>query len=184
MTPGDRLAQLSILCTRMHPHADAIDDAAEAILATLIMGGTVYVAGNGGSMSQAQHLAAELTGRYRTERRPLPAVALGSNPAHMSCVANDYGYEQVFARELDALLVATDCTVLLSTSGRSPNILAAAEVAHGRASTVAIVGMGHALAGVDHLVSIPTRDTALIQEMTLSAIHSICEAIDEAMGEA
>ncbi len=179
MNASDRLFALAQLARQMGDDTTAIDEAARVIVEAIKAGGTVYCCGNGGSMAQAQHFAAELTGRYRRERRPVAAVALGSNPAHVTCTANDYGYTHALARELNALLRSRDVTVMLSTSGRSPSILAVAEVAHGRGSTVAITGPGHALEHIDHHVVIPSTDPALIQEASLSAIHSIAEAIDE-----
>jgi D-sedoheptulose 7-phosphate isomerase len=171
----------------MAEDTSAIDGAAEVILASILAGGTVYVCGNGGSFSQAQHFAAELTGRYRRDRRPIAAVALGSNGAHVTAVANDYGYEYAFAREVAALVRPPhDVTVLLSTSGTSINVQAVAKVLEG---TPLVAVLGQNLGTILHgeyppetcIVAIPTDDVALCQEATLSVLHSITEAIDEAV---
>ena len=187
MTPAERLVALSRLALTMSEDTAAIEEAARVIVEAVKAGGTVYCAGNGGSFAQAQHFAAELTGRYKRERRPVAAVALGSNGAHVTAVANDYGYRLVFAREIEALAREHGdghaALVCLSTSGRSANVIEAAAVADEMGlDVVAVVGFDApewARAGT--VVRIPSTDTALIQEGCLSVLHSIAEAIDEAI---
>ena len=159
--------------------------AASTIVESLSGGGTIYFCGNGGSSADAQHLVAEFVGRYRADRRPLAAVALGSTQAVASALANDYGYaEGGIARELDALARADDVLVALSTSGRSPNIIAALEMARGKGvRTVAMTGLGHQLGDMaDSLIVVDSTVVALIQEIHGVVGHLICELVDEQMG--
>lgn len=186
MTPAERLLSLSRLALTMSEDTAAIERAASVIVEAVQAGGTVYVCGNGGSFAQAQHFAAEMTGRYKRERRPVAAIALGSNGAHLTAVSNDYEYSEAFAREVEALAREGDVIVGLTTSGKSPSIFCASNAAHfsrGKAKRVMIVGQEGRNRCVmsDALVVIPSTDTALIQEATLSVLHSICEAIDEAI---
>jgi D-sedoheptulose 7-phosphate isomerase len=162
--------------------AQAIDGAGAAIADALTAEGTAYFFGNGGSAADAQHLVAELVGRFRDERRPLAAVALGTNPAVASALGNDYGFAEAgLARELDALGHSGDVAVALSTSGRSPNVLAALDVARQRGMrTVALVGEGHALTGqVDHLIVVGTANVALVQEIHSVIGHLLCEIVED-----
>ena len=187
MTPHDRLASLSVLACRAQAEiGTSVVHASRVVADALREGGAVYVCGNGGSMAQALHFAAELTGRYRLERGPLACVALGADPAHATCVANDYDAELVFARQLEALADAGDVLLCLTTSGRSPNVRAAADVAKRLGlPVVAVTGNGyesHWWRACSAHVSIPTADTALVQELTLSVLHSICEHVDEVFG--
>lgn len=187
VTPAERLRALSELALEMARDTTAIEEATRVILEAVRAGGTIYACGNGGSMAQAQHFAAELTGRYKRERRPVPAVALGSNPAHLTAVANDYGHEWVFERELRALYsYPADVLVWLTTSGESASVLKARHVALEQGlHTVGIIG-GNPEAFVsryERAIRIPTTDTALCQTLTAAVLHSICEAIDEAIAK-
>jgi phosphoheptose isomerase len=144
-------------------------------------GHKVLACGNGGSAADAQHLVAELVGRFREERRALPAIALTADTAILTAVGNDYGYEHVFARQIEALAQAGDVLLAFSTSGNSANVIRAAETARGRGCTVvAFTGAGGgALAGhADLLVKAPSTIVARIQEMHTLCIHVICEALD------
>src|SRR5579862_3175568 len=114
---------------------DAIGKAGRLIAAAFTRGGRVFSCGNGGSMCDAMHFAEELSGRYRLDRKALPATAI-SDPGHLSCVANDYGYEQVFSRYIEAHGRAGDCLLAISTSGTSRNVIAAAESAKAQGVTV------------------------------------------------
>lgn len=168
-----------------HGPASAIDAAGTAIAEGLDAGGTAFFFGNGGSAADAQHLVAEFVGRFRGERRPLAAIALGTNPAVSSALGNDYGFvEAGVARELEALGRPRDVAVALSTSGRSPNVLRALEVARDRGLvTIALVGEGHALTDrVDHLVAVETSNVALIQEMHSVIGHLLCELVEDRLG--
>lgn len=179
MTPDVRLEALAELALTMSRDTSAIADAARVIVASIKAGGTLYACGNGGSHNQARHLAEELTGRYHTKRRPLPGVALGCNATG---IANDYGHRQALARELRGLAREGDVLVCLSTSGTSANVVLAGAVAADMGlSVVAITGKGgrHRWDAPYHHVMVPTADVGLCQEVTLSVLHSICEAIDE-----
>ena len=144
-------------------------------------GGVLYTMGNGGSAADAQHLTAEMVGRYRRERRPLPAVTLSVDPSVVTCVANDYGYEHVFRRQVEALVRPADVVVAFSTSGRSPSILAAVSEARRRgAYTAVLTGAGHEVppGDVDELVVVPSTSTARIQEVHLLLLHVVSEQVD------
>ncbi|CAB4345225.1 unannotated protein [freshwater metagenome] len=159
--------------------------AAATLVESLSGGGTIYFCGNGGSSADAQHLVAEFVGRYRADRRPLAAVALGSTQAVASALANDYGYAEAgIARELDALAREGDVLVALSTSGCSPNVIAALEMARAKAvRTVAMTGLGHQLGDLaDCLIVVDSAVVALIQEIHAVVGHVICELVEEQMG--
>jgi D-sedoheptulose 7-phosphate isomerase len=155
------------------------------IAESLSDGGTIYFCGNGGSSADAQHLVAEFVGRYRADRRPLAAVALGSTQAVASALANDFGYAEAgIAREVDALVRQGDVVVALSTSGRSPNIIAALEMARAKgAGTVAMTGLGHQLDDLANcLIVVDSTVVALIQELHAVLGHVICELVEDQMG--
>jgi D-sedoheptulose 7-phosphate isomerase len=146
-------------------------------------GGKVLIAGNGGSMADAIHFAEEWTGRFRSDRRPFPALAL-ADAAHLSCVANDYGFEQVFSRMVQAFASPDDMLILLSTSGNSPNLLRAAEA--GRATGCHIVGFlgrdgGKLRALCDTVVMAPGETSDRIQELHMLALHTLIEAVECAL---
>ena len=144
-------------------------------------GGTLYLCGNGGSAADAQHIAAEYVVRYSAARRPLAAVALTTDTSTLTAAGNDLGFEQVFARQVEGLCTPADLLVLLSTSGQSPNLLAAARAARkAGVPTVAFLGKGGgALAGlVDDAVVIPSNETSLVQLMHLALQHLIVESVE------
>jgi D-sedoheptulose 7-phosphate isomerase len=162
----------------------ALERAAAAMSACLARRGTVFACGNGGSASDAQHLVGELVGRFRAERRALAAVALGTDPATLTAVGNDYGFERVFARQLEALARPGDLLVAISTSGNSPNVLAAVAAARAREVTViALTGAGGGLLAplADHWLEAPSSVVARIQEVHGLCVHALCEAIDAAV---
>jgi D-sedoheptulose 7-phosphate isomerase len=146
----------------------------------LARGGRVLTCGNGGSMCDAMHMAEELSGRFKADRRPFAAIAM-SDPAYLSCVSNDYGYEQVFARGVDAWGTPGDALVGFSTSGNSANVLAAARRARARGMTV--VGMlgrdgGQLAALCDLALVVPAAGTDRIQEVHIKVVHLVIEAIE------
>jgi D-sedoheptulose 7-phosphate isomerase len=158
----------------------------ERIVATLHeclqSGGKVLACGNGGSATDAQHLVAELVGRFREERRALAAVALSADTATMTAVGNDYGFERVFARQVEALARRGDVLIAISTSGNSPNVLQASQAA--RALGCTVIGLtgargGQLAAHADLLLKAPSGTVARIQEVHSLCIHAICEALDE-----
>jgi D-sedoheptulose 7-phosphate isomerase len=141
----------------------------------------LFIAGNGGSAAQAQHLAAELVGRYKVEREPYCAIALHTDTSTITAIANDYGYEHVFARQLQALARPGDFFLGISTSGRSLNIRKATQAALAVGMhTFALTGdVPNPLAGESHeFLAVPSTDTATVQEVHLVALHLMCEALD------
>jgi len=154
---------------------------ADQISWSLERGCKVLFLGNGGSAADAQHLAGELAGRFCYDREPLPAIALTENISSLTAIANDYGYEHIFARQIRALARAGDSVVGLSTSGNSLNVLRAMEEARRcGARTIAFTGQGGKLATIaEYTLSIPSRDVARIQEMYMVAGHLICGLVEE-----
>lgn len=152
-----------------------------AIEKTIRNTGVVYTCGNGGSAAEAMHLAEELIGRYRADRPPLPAVCLNADPTALTCIANDFGFDEVFARQIAALMRPADALVVFSTSGNSRNILAALDASHkARAVAVGLLGKGGggALERCDHALVVNSDDTAHIQEAHQVALHLILEALE------
>ncbi|MET4108878.1 D-sedoheptulose 7-phosphate isomerase [Hymenobacter sp. UYP22] len=160
----------------------AIEQAARLIAASLNAGGKVLTCGNGGSLCDAQHFAEELTGRYRQNRRALAAIAL-TEASHMSCVANDFGYDHVFSRFVEALGRPGDVLLAISTSGNSPNVLLAAEAARSQAMrVVSLTGKdGGQLAGISDVeIRVPHTGYAdRIQEVHIKAIHIMIMLIEQ-----
>jgi len=144
-------------------------------------GGRVLVAGNGGSAAEAQHLTAELVGRYLDERQPLSALCLSAETSSLTAILNDYGAEEVFARQVQAHGRPGDVLMLLSTSGRSPNVLRAAERARAGGLRVwAMTGRRPNPLAVlaDEVLAVPADSTATVQEVHLVAVHAVCAAVD------
>ena len=167
--------------------AEAVDAVVGAIVASVQAGGKVLLCGNGGSAADAQHLAAELVGRFRLERQPYPAIALSDNVAAVTAVGNDYGYDEVFTRAVRALGNPGDVLIGLSTSGRSPNVIRALEAASEREMvTVALVGgAGSAIERVsEHVLRVPGPNTARIQEAQMLVGHTIFELVERELCDA
>lgn len=161
----------------------AIEQGSELLLSTIGGGGKVLIFGNGGSAASAQHFAAELTGRYLKERAPMPGIALTTDSSTLTAIGNDYGFEQVFERQVRALASEQDLLIGLSTSGRSENVIAALRVGAARkARLIALTGARGLATPVSGCVevSVPTEETARIQEMHDLILHIWCEALDEA----
>ncbi|AGA34339.1 Phosphoheptose isomerase 1 [Thioalkalivibrio nitratireducens DSM 14787] len=166
--------------------AGAILEVIEAVIAALARGNTVFFFGNGGSAADAQHLAAELIGRFTLERRPLPALALTTDTSILTSIGNDYGFDQIFLRQIQGLGRPGDVAVGLSTSGNSPNVLKAVEAARANGLiTVAMTGEGGGrLADRAHFcLRVPATDTARIQESHITIGHLVCQGVDEAVAE-
>jgi phosphoheptose isomerase len=163
--------------------AEAIARAAELMRDAVLAGKKVLICGNGGSAADAQHIAAELVGRFVIERRPLPAIALTTDTSALTAIANDYGYEHVFSRQVDALGAVGDVLIAITTSGTSKNVVAAVEVARTRGMKV--IGLAGAkgaafVASCDAGVAVPSTVTARIQECHIAIGHLLCEVLDEA----
>lgn len=157
---------------------------AEVLTGALRAGNKVLIAGNGGSAADAQHIAAEIVGRYKHDRPAYAAIALTTDTSALTAIANDYGFEQVFARQVAGLGRRGDVLLALSTSGRSPNILAALTNARKLGLvTIGFTGSKGATLGAlcDHLLVAPSDDTAVIQQIHLTVAHGICDEIEQAM---
>jgi D-sedoheptulose 7-phosphate isomerase len=177
------LTELAALAARVAAdHADTIAAIADRYAAALRAGGTLFFAGNGGSAADAQHLAGEYVVRYRLNRPGLRAVALTTDTSLLTACANDMGFDEVFARQVEALARSGDVLSLHSTSGESPNVIRAAQSATARSVTVvAFLGKtGGQLQGLaDIALVVPSDDTARIQEIHLAAEHLICELVED-----
>jgi len=179
---ADALAVHQALLTLGEP----LTRAADALVNAFRHGHKALFFGNGGSAADAQHLAAELVGRYYHDRRALPALALTTNSSAVTAIANDYGYAAIFARQIEALGSAGDVAVAISTSGNSPNVLEAVRIAKARGLvTIGMTGKdGGALHdAVDHLVAVPSTDTPRIQEAHILVGHIWCELIEASLAE-
>ena len=158
-----------------------IDQAAEMALSALARNGKLLFAGNGGSAAEAQHLAAEYVSRFKFDRPGLPAIALTTDTSALTAIGNDYGFNAVFQRQIEALARPSDLIFLSSTSGRSPNILAAISAARRLCvPTVLLTGAGYVYPsdGPDLVLAVPSSETARIQEIHLMIGHSICEIVE------
>ncbi|TKB86665.1 MAG: D-sedoheptulose 7-phosphate isomerase [Nitrospira sp.] len=163
-------------------HADRIVQVAQLIGGTFQAGHKVLLFGNGGSSTDAAHIAAEFVGRYKRERAPLPAIALATDIAAITCIANDYGFEELFARQVRAHGQRGDVAIAISTSGNSPNVLKGVEAAKALGlTTIAWTGgTGGKLADmVDYAFVVPSTLTARIQESHITLGHVLCELIED-----
>jgi D-sedoheptulose 7-phosphate isomerase len=156
-------------------------EACKIVVATLNAGDKILFCGNGGSAADSQHIAAELTGRYKKERNPLPGIALTTDTSALTAIANDYAYEDVFSRQVAALANKGDLLIGISTTGNSDNVIKAFQTAARKGcKTIGLSGKGGGRFNgeCDLNVIIPSNDTARIQEMHILAGHIICQAID------
>jgi D-sedoheptulose 7-phosphate isomerase len=196
----ERLQGALAAVASLRDQLDVLSLIADALIARLKAGGTLYTAGNGGSAAQALHLAEEFIGRYRSNRPPLRAVCLNADPTAVTCIANDFGFDQVFARQCKALLTERDVLIVLSTSGNSPNIVNALQAARDRgALAIGLLGNdgGRCRALCDHAIVVGhtpaspgskaspsgqaaahAKDSAHVQEAHQVALHLLCEAAE------
>lgn len=177
-----RLEQAKAAIEALDARGQHVEAVMDAVRTTLLAGGTLFTCGNGGSAAEALHLAEELTGRYRSNRRPLRSVCLCADPTALTCIANDFGFEQVFARPLSALGRPGDALVVFSTSGRSANLVAALAAArHGGLRTVGLLGGdgGACLPLCDVAVTVSGVDGAAVQEAHQMVMHAICESLED-----
>jgi D-sedoheptulose 7-phosphate isomerase len=186
---GDRADSLRRALEGLNGLSDPFEGAAAALAASFRSGGKLLAAGNGGSAAEAQHLTAELIGRLSPsrERGPLPAVALHADTSTLTALGNDYGYERVFARQVEAIGNRGDILVVLSTSGASANLVAAVEAARARGLvTVGLLGPGirplHQVC--THFLAVPSDDPQAIQECHLVLIHSLVERTEQLLAGA
>lgn len=172
-----KAVESSDLLATTHAIARAVTDALKA-------GNKLLLIGNGGSAADAQHIAAEIVGRYKQERPGWAAIALTTDTSALTAIANDYGFEQIFARQVQGLARRGDVLFALSTSGRSPNILAALLAARDLGvTTVGFTGTkGESMrASCDHLFVSPTDDTPVVQQIHMTAMHAICDEVEQAL---
>jgi len=165
----------------LEPLVPAIEELAATICDALGANGRLYTFGNGGSAADAQHFAAELIGRYRRTRRPLPAASLAVDPSVVTCIANDFGYDEVFARQVEGLARAGDIVVGFTTSGQSASVIAGLAAARAVGATSVLIGAGDggpAATNADMTLLVPSTTTARIQEMHLLLVHLLSEAVD------
>ncbi len=172
------------LFARLDDLAGPLEEAAELVAGTLSAGGRVYLAGNGGSAADAQHIAAEMEGRYLVDRPARAVHTLGANTSTLSSIGNDDGFDRVFARQVEGFVNEGDLLILISTSGKSPNLLLAAEAA--RAKGVKLIGLlgkggGPMLALCDLPLLVPSDHTPWIQEAHIALGHLLCELTDHIM---
>jgi D-sedoheptulose 7-phosphate isomerase len=170
--------------------AKPIADAVSAIVGCITAGGKVLACGNGGSASDAQHFAAEFVGRFERERPGLAAISLSTDTSILTAIGNDYAFEAIYSKQVQALGVPGDVLLAISTSGNSANVLAAVEAAHAKEMTViALTGrqggkMRGQLSETDVHICVPHERTARIQEVHILALHCICDAVDlQLLGE-
>jgi D-sedoheptulose 7-phosphate isomerase len=174
-----------LLSTLLDQHKDMFSQSAEVFAKALEQGNTIFWCGNGGSASESSHLAVELIGRFKNNRRPLPSISLNSDTSAITCIANDFGYDEIFARQLEGLARKGDVLVVLSTSGKSENILRA--LRKGKelgVTTIALLGKGggEAASLADHPIVVNSSETARIQEIHLLIGHTFCEFAEMEMG--
>lgn len=191
MTPHDRLVknlQTSIAAKQAllgnAPVQAAFGQAVAVVVAAYRAGGRLYIAGNGGSAADAQHLAAEFVSKLARDRAPLPAEALTTDSSIITAIGNDYGYDEIFARQLAGKARQGDVFLGITTSGQSPNILKA--LATARAMSVPSIVFcgrdgGRAAPLADHCVIVPGEDTSTIQELHIVLAHTLCESVEAAM---
>ncbi|HEX5013349.1 MAG TPA: SIS domain-containing protein [Candidatus Limnocylindrales bacterium] len=177
----DALAEHRATLDSVAPLLPAIANLAARACTAFESGGRLYAFGNGGSAADAQHLAGELIGRYLRNRRPLPAVSLSVDPSVLTCISNDYSYDDVFARQVDALARPGDFVVGFTTSGRSPNVVRGLAAGRAAGATTVLFGGGDggaAAAESDIAILVPSTTTARVQEMHVLLLHAFSDAVD------
>lgn len=179
---GDPLEDHLALVEHVKQLLPEVDAVARRLIAVYEHDGRLFTFGNGGSACDAQHFAEELVGRYRRERRPLPATSLSADASVLTCIANDFTFEDVFSRQVTGLARAGDMVAGFSTSGRSENVVRGLAAARERGATTVLFGGGDGgPAGdhADHRLVVPSTDTARIQEMHVLLLHLIIDQVDE-----
>jgi len=175
----------ALLSSLLNQHEEVFNQSAVAFAKALEQGKTIFWCGNGGSAAESSHLAVELIGRFKNNRRPLPSISLNSDTSAITCIANDFGYDEIFARQLEGLAKEGDVLVVLSTSGKSENILRALRKAKELGVTsIALLGKGGGEAAnlANHTIIIESSETARIQEIHLLIGHTFCEFAEMEMG--
>lgn len=173
------------LCQQLGTLETSVSQAIQACVQSLQKGGKLMLCGNGGSAADSQHLAAEFTGRFSKDRPPIAAVALSTDTSALTCIGNDYSFNDIFARQVQALGKAGDCLIAISTSGNSGNVLAAVAAAKSLGiSTIGLLGRdgGKLKAQCDISIVVPSQVTARIQEAHILIGHSLCGAVELKLG--
>jgi D-sedoheptulose 7-phosphate isomerase len=190
MKPTDLLrvkisALESLLSNLISEHGKEFEICSKIFADTLRNGNTIFWCGNGGSASESSHLAVELIGRFKNNRNPLPSISLNSDSAAITCIANDFGYDQIYSRQLDGLSKPGDLLIALSTSGNSENIVNVLKTARSKGVTsISLLGKGGgtALGISDHSILVNSDETARIQEIHLLIGHTLCEFAEIDLG--
>jgi phosphoheptose isomerase len=180
------LVDSAALHERARQNPQPVLDAAAAIVDAFRRGGTLLLFGNGGSASDAQHVSAEFVGRFQRERAALPAMALTTDTSVLTSVANDYGFDRVFVRQIDALGRPGDVALGISTSGGSPNVLAAIDAARAKGlKTIALTGSDGGAVGRAAAIhiNVPAASTARVQEVHRTLLHIICDIVESALAD-
>jgi D-sedoheptulose 7-phosphate isomerase len=178
----DQLTTARALSEAMEQHAERVEQIAQIIADAVLQNHTLFTCGNGGSAADAGHFAEELSGRYRTNRRALPAMSLSIDALAITCIANDFGYDAVFARQIEAHGRTGDILTVFSTSGNSASIINAITTAKARnMTTIALLGKGggDALGLANYEIVVPSQDSGRIQEAHIQIVHYICEVIEQ-----
>jgi D-sedoheptulose 7-phosphate isomerase len=187
LSTADAIAEHTALLARVSELGPLVDDVAQRLVAAFDAGSRVYTFGNGGSSADAAHFAEELLGRYKRDRRPLPAQSLSVDAAALTCIANDFSYDEVFERQVRGFVRAGDVTIGFSTSGNSPNVVRGLAAARELGAATVLFGGGSggaAAAHADHALLVPSESTARVQEMHVLMLHLILEQVDRwAAGE-
>lgn len=179
------LTEHMALCQQLGTLDTSVSQAIDACVQSLQKGGKLMLCGNGGSAADSQHLAAEFTGRFSKDRPPIAAVALSTDTSALTCIGNDYSFNDIFSRQLQALGKAGDCLIAISTSGNSGNVLAAVAAAKSLGiSTIGLLGRdgGKLKAQCDISIVVPSQVTARIQEAHILIGHSLCGAVELKLG--
>lgn len=180
----DQIKAHQAMLVRMEQLAPVINQIAVRLVETLKIGNKLLIMGNGGSAADAQHFAGEIVSRFRMERPGLPAIALSTDSSIITAIGNDYGFERIFSRQIEALAAPGDAVIGISTSGNSPNILKGMELAKDAGcSTIGLLGRGGGHIGqlCEIPLIVPSDDTPRIQEGHITAIHIICDLIEQGL---
>jgi D-sedoheptulose 7-phosphate isomerase len=175
----------NLLSNLIDEHGAEFETCAKIFAETLRNGNTIFWCGNGGSASESSHLAVELIGRFKNNRNPLPSISLNSDSTAITCIANDFGYDQIYSRQLDGLAKPGDLLIALSTSGKSENIVNVLKTARSKGVTsISLLGKGGgtALGISDHSILVGSDETARIQEIHLLIGHTFCEFAEIDLG--
>ncbi|MFS4091183.1 SIS domain-containing protein [Streptomyces sp. AF1A] len=179
--PGQQLTDHVELARRVEQLLPQLLEVSRRLVAVYEAGGRLYTFGNGGSAADAQHLAAELVGRYLRERRPLPALALSVDPSVTTCIGNDYDFDDLFSRQIEAFAGPRDMVLAFTTSGRSENVVRGLKTARDRGALTVLFGGGDGGPAAEHAdltLLVPSTTTARTQEMHLLLLHLLSEQID------